>query len=577
MDIRSKNRIELKPWFGNNHIKLNFLIPLPHNQPPSSDFYNKNLSIINYNHLLPPDINIDPALVVNNKVTGTKINDKSNDIKKIQTQIKNTNMQINTKQDLKKKKLSTEKIKTLNTTLKSLNTKLKKKIENQNKHIINRPYILKFNNQQKCKIIKWMEECNRVYNYCVELHNKKAIKSYNYMKLKLIVFKKLYKNEVKPAPYDILTDAVREFCSNYKSCLSNLEAKHIKYFKLKPRNPKKVSHSICILKKLVTKNGICARELGKNNMIINNVPIADIAKLDSRLIYNKNDKNFIIKCPKYINGIVHKERKENIVALDPGGKIFQSYYGLESYGHIGEDFGKVLLRKRNKISKYQKILSKKKNKKGSKLRNKEAIKKKIRGIYKKIKNIVKDLHNKTANYLCKKAEIILIPEFGTSTMVKNAIVDPERENNKRAMKKKVKERIKEIKDKNYNRVEENKLLRTYTKEKRLRKNDKYVLSQLSHYEFKQHLIQKAEIYGCKVQIVTEEYTSQTCTLCGTLSKKYIKREKQCTHCGNKIDRDINGSRNILLKSINEMRGKYGEVSMLEKREYLNMKYKISRQ
>jgi len=576
MDIISKKQIELKPWFGNDHIKLNFLIPLPHNQPSACDFYNKNFFIANYDHLLPPNINIHPALIVNNKVTGTKINDKISDIKKLNTQIKNTNIQINTKKDLKNKNLSKEKIKTLNTTLKSLNTQLKKKIENQDKHIISRPHIIKFNDQQKCKIVKWMEECNRVYNYCVELHNKKAIESYNYMKLRSVVFNKLYNNELKPAPYDVLGDAVREFCSNYKSCLSNLEAKHIKYFELKPRNPKKVSHSICMLASLVTVNGICVNELGKNNKFINNIPITQIVKADSRLIYNKNDDEFIIKCPHYINGIVHKERKENIVALDPGGKIFQSYYGLESYGHIGEDFGKVLLRKRDKISKYQKILSKKKNKKGSKLRNKEAIKKKIRGIYKKIKNIVKDLHNKTANYLCKKAEIILIPEFGTSKMVKNAIYDPERDNNIRAMKNKVKERIKEIRDKNYNRIEENKLLRTYTKEKRLRKNDKYVLNQLSHYEFKQHLIQKAEIYGCKVQIVTEEYTSQTCTLCGTLSKKYIKREKQCPDCKNRIDRDINGSRNILLKSINEMKGKYKEVSMLEKKEYLNRKYNIDK-
>jgi len=84
-----------------------------------------------------------------------------------------------------------------------------------------------------------------------------------------------------------------------------LEAKHIKYFELKPRNPNKVSHSICILAKSATLNGICVNELGKNNTIIDNTPITQIVTADSRLIYNNNDDEFIIKCPQYINGMVH--------------------------------------------------------------------------------------------------------------------------------------------------------------------------------------------------------------------------------------------------------------------------------
>ena len=47
------------------------------------------------------------------------------------------------------------------------------------------------------------------------------------------------------------------------------------------------------------------------------------------------------------------------------------------------------------------------------------IKKAIRRYYKKIKNIVKELHNKTALFLCKNYDIILIPIFKTSEMILN--------------------------------------------------------------------------------------------------------------------------------------------------------------
>lgn len=36
--------------------------------------------------------------------------------------------------------------------------------------------------------------------------------------------------------------------------------------------------------------------------------------------------------------------------------------------------------------------------------------------------------------------------------------------------------------------------------------------------------------------------------CGSLSKNFNGREKLCDKCGYKINRDVNGARNILLKN-----------------------------
>jgi putative transposase len=86
---------------------------------------------------------------------------------------------------------------------------------------------------------------------------------------------------------------------------------------------------------------------------------------------------------------------------------------------------------------------------------------------------------------------------------------------------------------------------------RLNKRYKFTLQNLSHFRFRQHLLNKAQENGCKVEVVDESFTSQCCGGCGRLSKKYsFKRVKKCK-CGCNIDRDLNGSRNILLKSLFE--------------------------
>ena len=60
--------------------------------------------------------------------------------------------------------------------------------------------------------------------------------------------------------------------------------------------------------------------------------------------------------------------------------------------------------------------------------------------------------------------------------------------------------------------------------------------------------------------VTEEYTSKTCTKCGKISDKCRNRLKECENCGYKINRDINGARNILIKNIKQIIKNQGETS-----------------
>ena len=145
--------------------------------------------------------------------------------------------------------------------------------------------------------------------------------------------------------------------------------------------------------------------------------------------------------------------------------------------------------------------------------------------------MVKELHNKTALYLVKNYKQILLPKFETSNMIGKKFIKNEVKN------------IKTLPSENQ-KIQYRKL----TKKVNLSKKVKFVLNSLSHYKFKQHLLHKGKEYGCDVKIVTEEYTSKCCSRCGYLSDEYINRMKICPYCNLKINRDINGSRNILIKN-----------------------------
>ena len=203
---------------------------------------------------------------------------------------------------------------------------------------------------------------------------------------------------------------------------------------------------------------------------------------------------------------------------------------------------KPILNLRTKISKYQRALKKKVNKNKLKLRNKTKLKKKINKKYIKIKNIVKELHNQTAIHLCKNYDKILLPAFETQKMVYS----------KDDRVKKIKENIDKIKEESKTDIEIKEKIKIYRNKRRLNKKVKFVLNNLSHYKFKQHILNKGKEYGCEIIIISEEYTSQSCGNCGQLSKKYNNRIKECETCNHKIDRDINGARNILIKNHKEV-------------------------
>lgn len=347
----------------------------------------------------------------------------------------------------------------------------------------------------------------------------------------------------KPAPDEMLKSEIKEFCKNLSNARSqafnnnkyNHDTKKLNddAYEMKHKNIT-LTQTISISERGMSKDGIFKRSLGniecKNwKKIIDKYKLDKECKLQYDMILNKYYLFVVFESKK-----INIKNKHEVVALDPGEKIFNYFYSNELQGKLGDNMRVKILKWQRLIKKYQSIIDKNKNKNDKKVKNKKTLKNKIRKLYLKIKGYVNEIHKKSAKFLCENYSNILIPEFKTKPMIsKNKI-------------KKVNEEIKKIKDKN----EAKKEIRKLNKRIKLSSEVKFVLSSQSHYKFKEYLKATAKRYKTNVYEVDESYTSQCCTLCGILSKEYDKnRTKTCIKCGLKIDRDTNGSRNIYLKSI----------------------------
>ena len=201
------------------------------------------------------------------------------------------------------------------------------------------------------------------------------------------------------------------------------------------------------------------------------------------------------------------DNQAGIVALDPGVRTFMTAYGIKGTNTVIRKIGDRDITRIQRLCIFlDKIVSNYNNKKNRRTYKKRSLKKAEHRLRMRIRNLVKDVHFKIASWLCKTFKDIIIPPFETSQMVKRG-----------------------------RRCIGNKTVRS--------------MLTWSHYGFRQRLVSKAEELGCKVHVLGEHYTTKTCTNCGFYNPR-IKGEKVliCPCCNVKVDRDVSGARNILLKN-----------------------------
>lgn len=378
------------------------------------------------------------------------------------------------------------------------------------------------NESQKKIINEWFGTCRFVYNRSLE-YSKSPYSSNDlnllfdihhssnfYIMRNLFVTKKenggpvLNDWEFK-TPKEIRAGAVKEFTTQFKTNKKKVAQKKILRFRMKYKSKKqKKTQSISVPKSSIKiRDGRIQiyKTFLKGDMRIakrhgKKYKIPSCIDMDSRLIFDGKDYWLLI--PKKVNVKTACEEQHKVVALDPGKRTFQTGYSEEEYfeAHINVSKYEKLS---EKIKLMQSLFTRKNKTQSTKTRRRLFI------LRKRIKNLVTECHWKTANYLIKNYNDVLLPTFESQEMVKG---------------------------------------------KHLSRKTKHDMLQLSHYRFKMRLLEKAKEYkNFRVHDVNESYTSQTCSCCGTLKKIKGDKTYSCGHCGIKIDRDVNGARNIFIKYV----------------------------
>ena len=360
---------------------------------------------------------------------------------------------------------------------------------------------------------KWNHDSRYSYNKAINLLNDNLIgpiynntkpenRNCTYSKLEL-------RNLITPAevccripwiletPKHIRESAVFEAHKNFKSGITNIKNGHIKYFNLTYKSKRLNTWTIGIPKTALNLyNDNCLGIYEERTTFFRIKTTEKIKMINNDCTIHFDGLNYYICIPE------EKEIKTNnknnwVCSLDPGNRKFQTIYSptSDNYTIIGERASSILY---NKLLTLDKLLSKP-------IKNKLKIKK----LRNRIKNLQSELHNKTIKFLCENFNEINVPKL----------------------------------------TKENDIIRKYNR----KINTKTVrnMTVLGHSMFIEKLKAKVDLYkNVLINIVTEEYTSQRCLNCSGLTKT-ASEIYVCKTCKFKIDRDILGSTNILIKKMRD--------------------------
>lgn len=285
-------------------------------------------------------------------------------------------------------------------------------------------------------------------------------------------------------------------------------------FKFSYKSKKEILQTINLESCMIKKNSLFYNWEIDNKYMFRNIKTSKPFKpgyRDSSLSYHKVLKTFVLNLNYKVTPV--KTTSDKICGIDQGVKTPFVVYSPDNVVEIGNEARKrveklckeidIISSRMNRKTYFKMINGEKKVYKVTSERKRDlrlALHRKIQVL----KNLKNELHNKTVNYLCNTYGLIILPPFN----------------------------VKEIAKKLQSKLARN----LYT---------------FSFYQFKMKLENKCIEKGIELRHLSEAYTSQTCGNCGFLKKNLGNADVyNCDSCNLKIGRDINGARNILLKSLN---------------------------
>jgi len=388
------------------------------------------------------------------------------------------------------------------------------KLENYIKPKLNtsRKVRLEPTKEQRILLSRWFGVARKCYN---EANNMIRTKKTTLSKVRDIVTKHLDKIDyVKVVPLKIKQEAIGDLIKATSNAISKFKkAKKKKFQKISYKCKGAKSDSINIANENIK---ICNGGVSIYSRTLGNIKTSEpITSIQSACRITCKYSRFYYLCiPEEL--IIENELPaftDGIVAIDPGERNFSTFYSPLLEGSIGIKSRDRLYKSyneadkiRSKMDRIKNNIKKKKLKGEAKktARNKiKHLRKKYLSVISKPTRLVKELHYKTAKFLCKNFDTILIPAYSSKDVAKNLCPIINRSN-----------------------------------------------QGLSHFSFRERLMHTAKRFKRKVHIVGEAYTSRTCTNCGNLCSKNSSEYLTCPECNIVLHRDKRGARNILIKAVN---------------------------
>ena len=385
--------------------------------------------------------------------------------------------------------------------------------------------------EQKQIIHKWFDSCTKIYNETLKfLNNKYKFTKYDINRTKIIDELNKSKNanvnnfynfystrkELREIKNNIqresqlenidkntkihihtLDYSIKQLCSNIESAKSNLLNGNIKRFRLKYWRNNRCSKTIEIEKEYIKNNKICPHIFGDIKYIYNKEEV-DLINIDSnvKINYNSITDEYLLLIPIKTKNKEINNKTKNIISLDPGLRTFMVGVSEKESLNIADGINDIIVKD---IKRLETIIDNKDIPKRIKKKNEILINRKI-------SNKIDDLHWKSIKYLTHNYKIIFLGDMSAKDIVNR---------NKSVLNK-------------YQKIA---CLRT-----------KYFL-------FKTRLEFKCKLNNVYFKYIDESYTSKTCSICSNYNNNLgASKIYCCTKCNNTIDRDINGARNIYIKS-----------------------------
>ena len=188
-------------------------------------------------------------------------------------------------------------------------------------------------------------------------------------------------------------------------------------------------------------------------------------------------------------------------------RSFATYFSANGhFGHIGDGAFQRILNLHFKIDKLLVRIRDEKDKS-----KKASLRREVRRARARIVDLVDELHNKAVRYFVENYNIIFLPTFNVSEMVKRG---------------------------------------TKEKPRKMRKSTVRAMQSMRFYEFGQKMEAACAARGIRCIRCNEAYTSKTNSFTGEIMPNLGGRDR-FRYDGIIVNRDINGARNILLRAMRD--------------------------